>query len=140
MTTINTQSTAAAAVDNSRPASTRPAGSEAFAQALQSHAATAGATTPLASPAIVNPLLLQDLAADDGLRRDRDARHRSRELLDALAALRRALLGSGDEKAELARLSALLSAIPQAHDPALAALVRAIAVRATVELCRREPA
>ena len=73
----------------------------------------------------------------DKLRRDRDARDRGKTLLDALAALRRAILGSGDEQAELARLTDLLSSVPQADDPELAALIRAIAVRATVELSRQ---
>ena len=136
MTTIITQTAATAPLDSARPA-TRQADAGLFESALRSYASTAEATTPLASPAIVNPLLLQEIVTGDRLRRDRDARDRGKTLLDALEALRRAMLGSGDEQAELARLSDLLSSIPQADDPQLSALVRAIAVRAAVELSRR---
>ena len=136
MTTIITQTAATVPLDSPRPAA-RAADAGAFEGALRSYTSTVETTTPLASPAIVNPLLLQEIVTGDKLRRDRDARDRGKTLLDALAALRRAILGSGDEQAELARLTDLLSSVPQADDPELAALIRAIAVRATVELSRQ---
>jgi hypothetical protein len=71
--------------------------------------------------------------------RDREARRRGQALLAELAAVQRALLTSvtgQPDRASLHRLAALADQVPEAADPALAALVGAIAVRARVELAR----
>ena len=68
--------------------------------------------------------------------RDRQARRRAQDLLSALAGLQRSLLGAGDAAMQHEALRALLQDMPVAADPALAAIVGAIALRAEVELAR----
>ena len=84
-------------------------------------------------------MLLHEIALSERRGRDREARRRGVALLDALGELQHALLGSEDAGATLDRIVTLLSSMPQADDPALAAIVRSIEVRATVEVCRRRP-
>ena len=83
-------------------------------------------------------LATQELA--DPQLRDRAARRHAAVTLDTLARLQAALLG-GDADAQaageaLGRLAAL-AAQPAPADPGLAAITRAVAVRARVELARR---
>jgi hypothetical protein len=68
---------------------------------------------------------------------DREARRHGHDLLDALAALQRAVLTGGDDAAALERLAGLAATVPHAADARLAAMVSAIVVRAKVELARR---
>lgn len=67
---------------------------------------------------------------------DRQARRRGQDILAALAALQRALLGDGP--ADPARLATLAADLPQASDPGLRAAVQAIALRARIEVSRIE--
>ena len=76
-----------------------------------------------------------DQQADDRARDDCAQRH-GKTLLEALAALQHGLLGQGLDPAALDRIVALSDA-PQAADPRLQAIMRAIACRAAVELARR---
>lgn len=68
--------------------------------------------------------------------RDRAAQGRARALLATLAAVQHSLL-CGDDGGAADRLRALLEDVPDAADPALAALASAIVLRARVELARR---
>ncbi len=93
------------------------------------------AAAPAAAAAVDGLLLLQEV--EDGPTRDRHARRHGRAMLDALAALQRALLGEGDDPDVLHRLAALVAHCPSAADPALRATLSAVALRAQVELARR---
>jgi hypothetical protein len=75
--------------------------------------------------------------AADAEERDRRARRHGRLLLAELAALQRELLSGGD--ASLQHLAELAEAVPVAADPALAAVMRGIVLRARVEIARRGP-
>ncbi len=70
---------------------------------------------------------------------DREARRHGQEILDALAALQRALLRSGDPAEGLARLRVLAEMAPVAHDPTLARVLSSIRLRAQLEVLRRAP-
>jgi hypothetical protein len=74
---------------------------------------------------------------EDGAARDRGARRHGQASLRELAALQRSLLaGPGDPEA-LQRLTALGRATPEFSDPGLSSVVKAIALRAAIELARR---
>lgn len=79
-------------------------------------------------------LALQE--ADAPVLRDRRAQRRGQDLLAALAALQRALLAGGDPADVLGRLASLAADLPSASDPRLATVLRAISLRARVELAR----
>lgn len=66
---------------------------------------------------------------------DREARRHGRAMLDALSRLQRALLG-GEGPDALQSLANLVRATPEPADPRLAAVQRAVLVRAAVELQR----
>jgi hypothetical protein len=68
---------------------------------------------------------------------DREARRHGRDMLEALAALQRALLDEVDPALSLVRLAALAETQAPADDPALASIVSAIRLRARLELLRR---
>jgi hypothetical protein len=87
---------------------------------------------------LVGMLALQERGEAE--RRDRDAHRRGLALVAELAALQRAILADGADPACLARLAALAAGLPEAADPALAALVRAVALRAKVVLARADMA
>ena len=77
--------------------------------------------------------------------RDREARRHGQALLSALGELQLALIGVGgnlgtaqrDLETLAERLSVLADTIPAAADPGLQAIVRAIGMRAQIELARR---
>ena len=68
---------------------------------------------------------------------DRQARRRGHDLLAALAALQRALLGDVDDPEVLPRLAGLVTDVPQALDPRLNEAVAGVVLRARIELARR---
>ena len=68
--------------------------------------------------------------------RDAAARRRAASILDELQGLQAELLGGRADPARLARLAALQSG-EEGADPALREAVRAIALRARIELARR---
>ena len=80
-------------------------------------------------------LALQEQVAD--ATRDRRARQHGQTLLEALAALQHAVLYGAGEAESLRHLAALVADTPAAFDPALAAILQGIALRARVELARR---
>ena len=77
---------------------------------------------------------------EDGGRAGHDAaaRRRASSILDELQGLQAELLGGRPDPARLARLAAL-EAGEEGADPGLREAVRAVALRAQIELARREP-
>jgi hypothetical protein len=70
--------------------------------------------------------------------RDRAARLHGEAILAELRGLQLALLGEDGGEAALARLGALVGRLPEAGDPELAASLAWLAVRARIELARRQ--
>ncbi len=114
----------------------RVAAGPVFAMPQEPSAAAAAATPGAAAAAVSLSGLLALQGAGPEAPRDRTARRRGRDILDALAALQRGLLG-GDAGGALARLASLIEGVPLAADPRLAALLAAVALRARIELARR---
>ncbi|HYZ61637.1 MAG TPA: flagellar assembly protein FliX, partial [Acetobacteraceae bacterium] len=85
---------------------------------------------------VLSLLALQE--AESGAVQDREARRHGTAVLDELSELQRDLLGEGAPK--LDRLAALAARPVAAADPALAGVLRAIQLRAGIELARRRPA
>ncbi len=86
----------------------------------------------------VNPMLLHELAMEAGEHRDREARRHGKDVLDLLGELQRELLRGDVETSAMERLAGLVADPPQAADPGLAAVTRAIVLRARIETARRE--
>ena len=124
----------------SRSASTRPADGPGFGHELTSTFAIAAAPNGV-SPASPSPpiVMLQRLAADDAIRRDRDSRRRAGDVLVLLTELQRCLLDDADQATDdaLRRLAASLLELGSPADPALAIAVNNVELRARVELARR---
>jgi hypothetical protein len=81
------------------------------------------------------------LAAQEGggrAGRDAAARRRASSILDELQGLQAELLGGRPDPSRLARLAALQSG-EEGADPGLREAVRAVALRARIELARRGP-
>jgi hypothetical protein len=97
------------------------------------------ARTLAATPAAALDAMLALQEAEVEAARDRNARRHGKALLEALAELQRALLGGGggEEGPALQRLAALAAAPADAANPALAGVLRALSLRAQVELARR---
>ena len=87
----------------------------------------------------VNPMLLHQLAVDGEERRDREAHRHGTDVLELLAELQRGLLGAKVETLPMERLLSLVENPPEAADPDLAAVTRAIVLRARIEIARRLP-
>lgn len=79
-------------------------------------------------------LVLQELGLEPP--QDRAARRHGHALLAALTRLQRQLLGAADLPA-LEELTHLIASVPDPSDPALAAALHAVVLRARVELARR---
>jgi hypothetical protein len=107
-------------------------------------AAEAAGTGAAPEAALAGMLALQEGAAVNGAAtaasgsaaRDRQARRRGRDLLEALAALHCAVLAGPPDAASLASLAALAAPSAEAADPALRRIVADIRLRAHVELAR----
>lgn len=98
--------------------------------------ASAGASQTEAAGELLGLIAVQE--QDEGERRDRSARERCKEMLRALGAMQRALLGGAGGNGALAHLAALSGASVDTADPELAMVSRMIALRARVELARAE--
>jgi hypothetical protein len=98
--------------------------------------AGAGAVAGTEGVAMAGLLALQEWPAER--QGDRAARRHGEALLAELAALQRALLAGGE--GDVARLAELAARVPAAEDPGLRAAVAAVALRARIELARREAA
>jgi hypothetical protein len=95
----------------------------------------AGVSVEEATPvSLVGMLAMQEAGADAA--RDREARRHGEEMLQELADLQRALLGSGVSAAGLANLADLASRARPAADNGLRGVLDAIGLRAQVELAR----
>lgn len=93
-------------------------------------AASSGAASAVEMPSL---LAMQEAYGEPV--QDREARRHGKAMLDALARLQRALLG-GEGPDALQSLANLVRATPEPSDPRLAAVQRAVLVRAAVELQR----
>ena len=92
---------------------------------------------PSGSSAIGFEGMLALQAVDEDQERNRSARKRGLALIAALTDLQRAMLAAEDPALALRSLSALASDGPLAADPGLAAVLRAVVLRARVEMARR---
>lgn len=81
------------------------------------------------------PGLLAMQESESAVVQDREARQHGADLMAELAILQRALLGGSET--DLHRLSELARRSSSAADPRLAAVLRAVQVRAGIELARR---
>lgn len=110
-------------------------GSERRAFAVSGErAATTQPTAGTSGVPLVSLLAMQEAESD--AQQDREARQHGESLMEELRALHHALLGAGGP--DLARLAQLASRPVTASDPQLAGVLRAIRLRAGVELARRE--
>ncbi|MBD0273893.1 MAG: hypothetical protein ICV73_18440 [Acetobacteraceae bacterium] len=98
----------------------------------------ASATTAATATAAVGGLSLLAVQEDGGGRAGRNAaaRRRASSILDELRGLQAELLGGRPDPSRLARLAALQSG-EDGVDPGLREAVRAVALRARIELARR---
>ena len=96
-------------------------------------------TTGAGPVGAVNPMLLHELAVDGEERRDREAHRHGTDVLELLAELQRGLLAAKVETLPMERLLSLVENLPAAADPGLAAVTRAIVLRARIEIARRLP-
>jgi hypothetical protein len=110
------------------------AGAGAFRLDETSVSSGAAPTTATTEISLAGLLALQ--ADDAGEARDRSARRRGRELLDALAALQRAMLGGEIDQDQLHDLAALVADVPDAADSRLRAAMEDVVLRVRVELAR----
>jgi hypothetical protein len=95
-------------------------------------------TEAVATAGVAMPsLLLMQEAGSDALQ-DRDAKRHGAAVLDELRDLQLSLLGDGGPQLE--RLARLADRPIGAADPRLAGVLRAIQLRAGIELARRRPA
>jgi len=109
-------------------------GSEPGFRVAEQRSAIRSPAAAAAPAALLGLLAVQE--AEGAAARDRDARKRGKLMLDELARLQRALLVGRLDPENLRALGALAGDSAVAADPALAAAVRAIAVRARVMLAR----
>jgi hypothetical protein len=133
MTAINGVGQAAPLGSAGRPAARRGGFSVDGAEAGSAAAAT-GAPADIS---LAGLLALQSDEADE--LRDRPARQRGQALLNALAALQRAMLAeAGGGREQLEALAGLADSVPDAADPRLRAAMDAIMLRVQVELARHD--
>lgn len=118
-----------------RPQASASGTAPGFRVAEQGSAGAPAAPAAAAAPVALLGLLSVQEAEGDAMR-DRAARKRGKELLDELARLQRTLLGGRLDPDALRRLAAVAAEPADAADPVLAATLRAIVVRARVELAR----
>jgi Class II flagellar assembly regulator len=110
-----------------------------FALPESSAAPADSAAVAGAAPASLLGAMLAVQEAEGDRVRNRAARRHGEAMLAELAALQRGLLG-GRAEAALHRLAGLAEGLPEAADPGLAAALQAVALRARVELARRQDA
>jgi hypothetical protein len=89
----------------------------------------------VATPGVSVASLLALQESESGLQQDREARQHGEAVVDELTELQRALLG--EEEPDLERLAALAARPVTVSDPVLASVLRAVRLRAGIELARR---
>lgn len=92
--------------------------------------------TAAAAPVVLSGMLAMQ-EAESAIQRDRESRHHGEATLKALGDLQLALLGDPAQESALHRLADLAQHMPRAADPGLETLVRAVGLRARIELARR---
>jgi len=133
MTAINGVGASAPLGSAGRPTA-RAGGFSVDGAAAGGTTAAAGATADIS---LAGLLALQSDEAD--AIRDRPARQRGNALLNALAALQRAMLAEGGAgREQLQALAGLADSVPDAADPRLRAAMDAITLRVQVELARHD--
>ncbi len=95
-------------------------------------AAQADAAVATSGVAVASLLALQE--SESGLQQDREARQHGEAMVDELTEVQRALLG--ERGPDLNRLASLAARPLAASDPVLAGLLRAVRLRAGIELAR----
>ena len=118
------------------PGRPRPARGGAGGFRVADGPAAAGAPSAAAPAGLSGLLAMQE--AEAGFVRDREARRHGDAVMAELAALQRELLGGEGGGGALTRLATLARHAPGAADPRLGAILRAVLVRAQVELARRD--
>ena len=89
----------------------------------------------MATPGVAVASLLALQESESGLQQDREARQHGEAVMDELTELQRALLG--EDGPDLDRLALLVARPVTVSDPALAGVLRAVRLRAGIELARR---
>lgn len=95
----------------------------------------AQADAALATPGVAVASLLALQESESGLQQDREARQHGDAVIDELTDFQRALLGG--QEPDLDRLAVLVARPVTVSDPALAGVLRAVRLRAGIELARR---
>ena len=113
----------------------RPQPARAGAGGFRVADAPASSGPPAAAAPVGLSGLLAMQEAEAGFVQDREARRHGLAVMAELAALQRELLGGGG--GGLDRLAALAQRSPAAADPRLAGVLRAVQMRAQIELARR---
>ena len=116
----------------------RRAGPGGFAVPPGEASATGGAARMEEASAVTLGGMLALQEEESPVVRDRRARRHAQAILEELARLQRGLLGGATDAGSLARLAALAELVPDAADPTLGALVQSVAIRARIELARRD--
>jgi hypothetical protein len=116
-------------------------------RAAEGHFTVEDAVAPLSQNARLSsasPIGLESMLALQGVsesvERDRVARKHGTATIAALSKLQRAMLAGQDPSQLLSALNELTANMPIAGDPGLGAILRAVALRARVEIARRERA
>ncbi len=89
----------------------------------------------VATPGVAVASLLALQESESGLQQDREAKQHGEAVVDELTELQRALLG--EHGPDLDRLALLVARPVTTSDPALAGVLRAVRLRAGIELARR---
>lgn len=92
----------------------------------------------VSTPAIGMESMLLLQAVDEATERNRSARKHGNAMIAALSDLQRAMLAEEDPALALRSLSELAAGGPEAADPGLAAILRALVLRSRIEVARRE--
>lgn len=116
------------ASDQSERAGTAGTGAAGLGALLALQGVSAGGSA--GGPAAPAAAAMRDAAALDG----------AQSLLDGLRALQRGMLEGTTDPGDLGALADRLATLPQAADPELRAAVAAVALRAAIELARRDAA
>lgn len=116
-----------------RPGAASPSGR--FTLDDEKRPSSTGAARSAAPLATLDAILALQSEEDPGHRRRRGAQA-GREVLDALDALKAAVLGGTVPAATLSAIAAKLSALPATGDPALDGILGEIDLRARVELAK----
>jgi len=117
----------------SRPVPVRRGSTERGFRVKNDSCAQTGATVGTAGVAMASLLAMQEFESD--AQQDRETRRHGEAMLDELSELHLALLGA--DGPDLGRLAKLVERPVTTSDPGLAGVLRAVRLRAGLELARR---